>query len=105
MAEWRCKLIKIAMEEHAGNVDAAAEAIDTYLFVARQVSKIKSDIDDEMKRHEKAIKLLKSELAEARKSCPCPSSALVHHGDESEDNGSYHTCCICGKTLSRRAAW
>lgn len=91
-------LVRIALKEHKDDANGIAIAVELYLFVTKQVSRIKSDMDDEMKRHKKAITSLESELAEARKSCPCPVSALLYRDDLSGNNDSYHECRICGKT-------
>jgi hypothetical protein len=94
--------VRIALKEHKDDADRIAIAVDSYLFVARQVSRVKSDIDEEIKSHQFKINRLKSELAEAQKNCPCPASAMVYHGDNSDSssdsNYSYHECRICGKT-------
>ena len=98
MADWIRELVKIALTEHKDNVDAVADTVDSYLFVTRQVCKIKAEIGDEIESHRAKMKRLENELAEARKSCPCPSAALVYHGDSSDNNYRYHECRICGKT-------
>lgn len=102
MAAWVTDLVRIALKEHKDDADMIAIAVDNYLFVSRQVSRVKSDIDDEIKSHQFKMNRLKSELAEAQKSCHCPASALVCHGDcsdnSSDNNYSYRECRICGKT-------
>lgn len=91
-------LVKIAVEEHKGDADGVADAFDAYLLVARRVCKIKAEMNSEIESHKSEMKRLENELAEARKSCPCPAAALTYHGDPSGNNDSYHECRICGKT-------
>ena len=98
MDDFMKNLVKIAVEEHKGDADGIADAFDTYLLAARQVCKIKAEMNDEIENHRAKMKRLGNELAEARKSCPCPSAALSYEGDPSGNNDSCYVCRICGKT-------
>lgn len=91
-------LVRIAIKEHKDDADMIAIAADSYAAKEKEVRQIQIDMKRATDRYETEIKELRRKLESARKDCPCPSAAMVYHGDPSGNNDSYHECRICGKT-------